>query len=88
MALPPNCLICFSRVITRVIAREKQRRQSGGGAIADTKTRAKKRELKRPLKSCFKGLRAVFRNFCDFAFFGIFLLILGIFCTYYGSKQS
>jgi hypothetical protein len=35
MAPPPNCFLCFSRAITRVIAREKQRDQLGGSAIAE-----------------------------------------------------
>jgi hypothetical protein len=39
--LPPYCSLCFSRAITSVIAREKQREQLGGGAIADGGTRAK-----------------------------------------------
>jgi hypothetical protein len=55
MAQPPNCSLCFSRAITRVIA---QRKQLGGDAIADGETRAKnasgkreqKRKWKRPLK--------------------------------------
>jgi hypothetical protein len=33
--------LLFSRAITRVITREKQRDQLGGGAIADGETRAK-----------------------------------------------
>jgi hypothetical protein len=37
----PTGLLCFSRAITRVIAREKQREQLGSGTIADGETRAK-----------------------------------------------
>jgi hypothetical protein len=33
--------LLFSRAITRVILREKEREQLGGGAIADGETRAK-----------------------------------------------
>jgi hypothetical protein len=43
MAPPPNCFLCFSRAITRLFAREKQRKQLGGGAIADGETRQKTR---------------------------------------------
>jgi hypothetical protein len=53
MAPPPNCSLCFSRAITRVIAREKQRKQLGGGAIANGETQAKNREWKRPLMSFY-----------------------------------
>jgi hypothetical protein len=41
--------LLFSRAITRVITREKQREQLGGGAIADGETRAKNASGNGPL---------------------------------------
>jgi hypothetical protein len=40
MAPPPNCSFCFSRAITRVIKRGKERKQLDVGAIADEETGA------------------------------------------------
>jgi hypothetical protein len=46
MAPPPNCFLC---IITYVIAREKQRKQLGGGAITEGETDAKHASLDGPL---------------------------------------
>jgi hypothetical protein len=46
MAPLPNCFLCFSRAITYVIA---QRKQLGGGAIADGETDAKNASVDGPL---------------------------------------
>jgi hypothetical protein len=45
MAPPPNCFLC---AITYVIAREKQRKQLGSGAIADGETDAKNASVDGP----------------------------------------
>jgi hypothetical protein len=54
MAPPPNCSLCFSLTITRVIAQKKQGEQLGGGAIADGETRAKNGSGDGPLTVMYK----------------------------------
>jgi hypothetical protein len=49
----PNCFLCS---ITYVISREKQRKQLGGGAIADRETDAKNASVDGPLVS-FLGIQ-------------------------------
>jgi hypothetical protein len=46
MASLPNCFLCYSRAITYLIA---QRKQLGGGAIADGETDAKNASVDGPL---------------------------------------
>jgi hypothetical protein len=50
MAPLPNCSLCFSHVITYVIA---QRKQLGSGAIADGETDAKNASVDGPLRSVY-----------------------------------
>jgi hypothetical protein len=51
MAPLPNCFLCFSRAIMYMIA---QRKQLGGGAIADGETDAKNASVDGPLSNKLK----------------------------------
>jgi hypothetical protein len=52
--LLPNCFLCF---ITYVIAREKQRKHLGSGAIADGETDAKNASVDGPLRNSSRKLK-------------------------------
>jgi hypothetical protein len=59
MAPLPNCFLC---IIRYVIAREKQRKQLGSGAIADGETKAKRARVDGPLTLSDKLRHKLFRQ--------------------------